>query len=58
MKAADLIGAIFCGHSSDGMELGVKGWVEIDRIVAYLSLKIESHCYDHSFRRASGIVDG
>ena len=34
MKTADLVRAIFCGHSRDGTEPGMEGWAEIDHVVA------------------------
>ena len=34
VKMADLVGAIFYGHSRDDTEPGMEGWVEIDCIVA------------------------
>ena len=57
MKMAKPVGAIFHGHSRDGMKLRMKGWVEIDCIVAYLSLKIECHNCGRSFWGAGGLVD-
>ena len=34
VKMTDLVGAIFCDHSKDGTEPRMKGWAEIDRVVA------------------------
>ena len=57
VKMVDLVVAIFCGHSRDGMGPRMEGWVEIDYVVAYLSLKIQSHSCGCSFRGAEGLVD-
>ena len=58
MKAADPDRAIFYGHNRDGTEPEMEGLTETDRVVALLSLKIESHSCGHSFRGGCGLVDG
>ena len=34
VKMVDLVGAIFYGHTRDGIEPRMEEWAEIDRIVA------------------------
>ena len=57
MKTVDPVGAIFHGHSRDGIELGMEGWAKINLLVEQLSLKIESHSCCRSFHGAVGLVD-
>ena len=57
VKTADVVRAIFCGHSRDGTEPEMEGWAKIDLLVAQLSLKIESHSCGHSFRGIVSLVD-
>ena len=58
VKMADPVGANFCGHSRDDTEPGIEGREEIDRVIAQLSLNIESHSCGRSFRGVGGLVDG
>ena len=57
VKTIDSVRAFCCGHSRDGTEPRMEGWAEIDCVVPYLSLKIESHSCGPYFHGAGGLID-